>query len=76
LSLSGLQLINFVGLVRGHLSHTVEVIVGFFSLVNAIINPILYGKMSLRYRRGYQFIFKKIMSICGGTKPDGRFFGE
>ncbi|KAK3740258.1 hypothetical protein QZH41_017829 [Actinostola sp. cb2023] len=67
---------NLVSLVHGHLPHAVEIIVGFLSLVSAIINPLLYGKMSLRYRRGYQFILRKILSICGGEKPDGRLFDD
>lgn len=63
-------------MVTGQINHSLVIIIGFFSLVNALINPILYGKMSLRYRQGYVFIFKKILSLCGAQKPDGSFFGK
>lgn len=63
-------------MVTGQINHSLVIIIGFFSLVNALINPILYGKMSLRYRQGYAYIFKKILSICGAQKPDGSFFGK
>ena len=63
-------------MVTGQINHSLVIIIGFFSLVNALINPILYGKMSLRYRHGYVYIFKKILSLCGAQKPDGSFFGK
>jgi len=67
-------LINLYSMVTGQINHSLVIIIGFFSLVNALINPILYGKMSLRYRQGYVYIFKKILSLCGAQKPDGSFF--
>ncbi|XP_032238072.2 uncharacterized protein DDB_G0290685 [Nematostella vectensis] len=67
-------LMNLVSLAQGRLSHSLEIIIGMLSLVSALINPLLYGKMSLRYRKGFLFIFKKIAVICGGKQPDGSFF--
>ena len=63
-------------MVTGKFDHNQVILVGMLSLVNALINPILYGKMSLRYRQGYIFIFRKILSLCGASKPDGSFFGK
>ena len=63
-------------MVTGKINHSQVILVGFFSLVNALINPILYGKMSQRYRKGYVYIFKKILSVCGREKPDASFFGK
>lgn len=70
------QLINLYSMVTGQINHSQVILMGFFSLVNALINPILYAKMSQRYRKGYIYIFKKILSVCGGAKPDGSFFGK
>ncbi|KAL9971357.1 hypothetical protein ACROYT_G023870 [Oculina patagonica] len=67
-------LINLYSMVTGQINHRQVIIIGFCSLVNALINPILYGKMSLRYRQGYMYIFKRILSLCGAEKPDGSFF--
>lgn len=63
-------------MVTGKFNHSQVILVGMLSLVNALINPILYGKMSLRYRQGYIFTFRKILSLCGASKPDGSFFGK
>ena len=63
-------------MVTGQINHSLVVIIGMFSLVNALINPVLYGKMSQRYRKGYIYIFKKILSVCGAEHPDGSFFGK
>lgn len=63
-------------MVTGQINHSLVVIIGMFSLVNALINPILYGKMSQRYRKGYTYIFRKILSVCGGDQPHGTFFGK
>ena len=63
-------------MITGKFNHSQVILVGMLSLVNALINPILYGKMSLRYRQGYIFIFRKILSLCGASKPDGSFFGK
>ena len=70
------QLINLYSMVTGKINHSQVILVGLFSLVNALINPILYGKMSQRYRKGYVYIFKKVLSVCGGEKPDNSFFGK
>jgi len=67
-------LINLYSMVTGKINHSQVILVGFFSLVNALINPILYSKMSQRYRKGYVYIFKKILSVCGREKPDASFF--
>lgn len=67
-------LINLYSMITGKFNHSQVILVGMLSLVNALINPILYGKMSLRYRQGYIFIFRKILSLCGASKPDGSFF--
>lgn len=61
-------------MVTGKFNHSQVILVGMLSLVNALINPILYGKMSLRYRLGYLYIFKRTLSACGASKPDGSFF--
>ncbi|XP_068755892.1 thyrotropin-releasing hormone receptor-like [Montipora capricornis] len=66
-------LANLYSLVTGRTDRATVILIGFFSLVNALINPILYGKMSPRYRNGYIYIFKKILSMCGGEKPDAAF---
>ena len=63
-------------MVAGQINHSTVILIGFFSLVNALINPILYGKMCLRYRKGYGFVFRKILSICGGEKPEDVIFGR
>ena len=63
-------------MVMGQINHSLVIIIGMFSLVNALINPVLYGKMSQRYRKGYIYIFKKILSVCGAEQPDGSFFGK
>lgn len=42
------------------------------SLLHAVVNPPLYGWMSQRYRRGYLFVFKLALSVCGGTRPNRR----
>ena len=63
-------------MVTGKFNHSQVILVGMLSLVNALINPILYGKMSLRYRLGYLYIFKRTLSVCGASKPDGSFFGK
>ena len=70
------QLINLYSMVTGRINHSQVILVGLFSLVNALINPILYGKMSQRYRKGYVYIFTKILSVCGGERPDNSFFGK
>ena len=47
-----------------------------FSFLHALANPLLYGWMSQRYRRGYIFVFKMVLSACGGHRPDRRTLGE
>lgn len=42
------------------------------SLLHALANPPLYGWMSQRYRRGYFFVFKMVLSMCGGHRPNRR----
>ncbi|CAH3128548.1 unnamed protein product [Porites lobata] len=46
-----------------------------FSFLHALANPLLYGWMSQRYRRGYIFVFKMVLSACGGHRPDRRTLG-
>ena len=70
-------MVNLVSLVKEKPESSSEVVIaGLFSLVNGLINPILYGKMSSRYGRGYYFVLRKIACICDKTKPEGDFFGK
>lgn len=50
----------------------VVVFTSVISLLHAVVNPPLYGWMSQRYRRGYLFVFKMALSVCGGTRPNRR----
>lgn len=50
----------------------VVVFTSVISLLHAVVNPPLYGWMSQRYRRGYVFVFKMGLSVCGGTRPNRR----
>lgn len=50
----------------------VVVFTSVISLLHAVVNPPLYGWMSQRYRRGYVFVFKMALSVCGGTRPNRR----
>ena len=50
----------------------VVVFTSVISLLHAVVNPPLYGWMSQRYRRGYLFVFKVALSVCGGTRPNRR----
>ena len=50
----------------------VVVFTSVISLLHAVVNPPLYGWMSQRYRRGYLFVFKTALSICGGKRPNRR----
>lgn len=67
-------LTNLYSMVAGQINHITVILIGFFSLVNALINPLLYGKMCLRYRKGYCFVCRKILSLCGGEKPEDLIF--
>ena len=67
---------NLYSMVAGQINHSTVILIGFFSLVNALINPLLYGKMCLRYRKGYCFVCRKILSLCGGEKPEDLIFGR
>ncbi len=61
---------NFISLITGERNETVVKLVGMFSLINGLINPVLYATIYPRYRKGYVFVFKTISSFCGGKKPD------
>lgn len=50
----------------------VVIFTSVISLLHAVVNPPLYAWMSQRYRRGYLFVFKMALSVCGGTRPDRR----
>ena len=50
----------------------VVVFTSVISLLHAVVNPPLYGWMSQRYRRGYVFVFKMALSVCGGNRPNRR----
>ena len=72
-----LQMVNLVSLVKKKPESSSEVVIaGLFSLINGLINPILYGKMSTRYRKGYMFVLRKITSLCGCAPPEADFFSK
>lgn len=50
----------------------VVVFTSVISLLHAVVNPPLYGWMSQRYRQGYLFVFKMVLSVCGGRRPSRR----
>lgn len=55
-------------------STKVVLFTSLISLLHALANPPLYGWMSQRYRRGYLFVFKMALSVCGGQRPKRRLF--
>lgn len=64
------QLNNLFSLIVGKEPNIkISVIAGLMSLLHALVNPVLYGKMSQRYRRGYILVLKTILMLCGGERP-------
>ena len=61
---------NFYSLFTNKQNDRVIIIVGFCSLINGLINPIIYGTLNPRYKKGYLFVLRKIFTICGGKQPD------
>ncbi|KXJ08762.1 hypothetical protein AC249_AIPGENE11490 [Exaiptasia diaphana] len=65
-----LQFNNLASLITGkEPNKNVSLVAGLMSLLHALVNPILYGKMSQRYRRGYLQVLKTIRMLCGGEQP-------
>eukprot|EP00794_Sanderia_malayensis_P015436 gene15436-17012_t len=61
---------NLVSLATRRTNETVIRIVGLCSLINGLVNPIIYATVYPRYKRGYLFVLKTILRLCGGRKPD------
>lgn len=63
-----LQISNIVSLVTGKKSSkAVVLLTGMVSLIYALANPIIYGKMSTRYRWAYKRVFESLVlcKACG-----------
>ncbi|XP_078344444.1 beta-1 adrenergic receptor-like isoform X1 [Oculina patagonica] len=63
---------NIVTLVTDRKSSKLVVLLtGMVSLIYALANPIIYGKMSMRYRWAYKRVFAALCTLCGvcGEKP-------
>ncbi|XP_032240281.2 histamine H2 receptor [Nematostella vectensis] len=57
---------NIVTLIRNEESpHSLVLFTGMISLLYALCNPFLYGKMNARYRRGYQHAVGSVLGLCG-----------
>ena len=64
---------NLISLILGKASKpddTSTKIVGIFSLVNGLMNPVVYAAIYPRYKKGYVFVFRTIFRICGGKKSN------
>ncbi|EDO42911.1 predicted protein [Nematostella vectensis] len=47
---------------------TISLAASMASFLHAVVNPLLYGKMSKRYRRGYIYVMKQIVAFFCGRK--------
>ncbi|XP_068688629.1 adenosine receptor A2b-like [Montipora foliosa] len=55
-------------IVKKQPSTKIVLFTSMISLLHAFANPLLYGWMCQRYRRGYYFVLKKAWRICGGHR--------
>ena len=63
------QISNIVTIVTDRKSSKLVVLLtGMVSLIYALANPIIYGKMSMRYRWAYKRVFGAACGFCG-QKP-------
>ena len=57
---------DIVTIVTGRQSSKfVVLLTGMASLIYAITNPIIYGKLSMRYRWAYKRVFAALCGVCG-----------